>query len=254
MLVRCVLFMLCYHLLLGGAVTKFTPTVYPAKTLSSSHCGQDSSLQDHLLIEALQNIQQHLHHSSCISIFNTDPSVSSGYYNISSLNGSTVQVYCDMEGTNCGREGGWTRVVYANMSQPDATCPQGLDKRDFTNGTLCGRNENAIGCNGTVFPTHVEYSQVCGQVRGYQYGVTVAYSIYYMNMSTTIDNAYVSGVSITYGSTPRKHIWTYAAGNDEVFSGRHPYSCPCKQGSPDTTPPFVGNDSYCESGTRRCML
>ena len=31
-----------------------------------------------------------------------------------------MQVYCDMEGTNCGGEGGWTSVEYVNMSQ---RCP-----------------------------------------------------------------------------------------------------------------------------------
>ena len=37
MLVKCVWLLLCYHLLLGGAV-EFTPTVSPAKLVSSSQC------------------------------------------------------------------------------------------------------------------------------------------------------------------------------------------------------------------------
>ena len=36
MSVKYLLLLLCYHLLLGGAVSEFTPTVYPAKILSSS--------------------------------------------------------------------------------------------------------------------------------------------------------------------------------------------------------------------------
>ena len=40
MLVKCVLLLLCYHLLLGGTVSEFTPTVYPAKIVSSSQCGK----------------------------------------------------------------------------------------------------------------------------------------------------------------------------------------------------------------------
>ena len=37
---KCVLLLLCCHLLLGGAVFEFTPTVYPAKihVVSSSQC------------------------------------------------------------------------------------------------------------------------------------------------------------------------------------------------------------------------
>ena len=97
---------------------------------------------------------------SCKDIFNASPS--SGYYNITinngsivnyiiynafeinnrliiisliistlmsvfiamlCINGSIVQVYCDMEGTRCGAEGGRTRVAFVNMSEPGATCP-----------------------------------------------------------------------------------------------------------------------------------
>ena len=41
---------------------------------------------------------------------------------------------------------------------------------------------------------------------------------------------YVDGVSITYGNTPRKHIWTYAGGTEDTA---HNYinqnDRPCKQ-------------------------
>ena len=95
----------------------------------------------------------------------------SGYYNISIVNCSVVLVYCDMEGTNCGGEGGWTRVTYINMTQGGATCPVGLNQRSFNNKSYCG-STGPPGCNGTMFPTLVEYSRVCGRVRGYQYSST----------------------------------------------------------------------------------
>ena len=47
-----------------------------------------------------------------------------------------MQVYCDMEGANCGGEGGWTRVAFINMTKPGATCPQGLEQTMF-NMELC---------------------------------------------------------------------------------------------------------------------
>ena len=53
---------------------------------------------------------------SCQEILYCFPSASSGYYQITAPNGSLVKVYCDMEGINCGGEGGWTRVAYVNMS------------------------------------------------------------------------------------------------------------------------------------------
>ena len=60
-MVKCVLLLLCYmyHLLLGGVVSKFTPTVYPAKILSSSQCGQYNPYHEQLR-EVLQQIEQNI--------------------------------------------------------------------------------------------------------------------------------------------------------------------------------------------------
>ena len=144
-------------------MSEFTPTVYPAKI--SSQCGQPLN-DDEQLLESLQQVEQQLpnqlfaNYSSCKSIYNADPSSCSGYYYITIANGSFVQVYCDMEGTNCGGEGGWTRVAYINMTQDGATCPVGLNQRSFDNKSYCG-NTGPPGCNGTMFPTLVEYSRVC---------------------------------------------------------------------------------------------
>ena len=244
-LIKCVLLVSCYHQLLGGAVSEFTPTVY---TTSSQQCGQYDPMQDEELLESLQQIKKQLQpHSSCKSIYNPDPSSPSGYYNITIANGSVVQVYCDMEGTNCGGEGGWTRVAYINMTQAGATCPVGLNQRSFNNKSYCG-NTGPPGCNGTMFPTLVEYSRVCGRVRGYQYVAPLAFLSYQVNTNLTIDDNYVDGVSITYGSAPRKHLWTYAAGPQDTIMDSGTYDCPCKQNSKAVTPPFIGTDYYCESG------
>ena len=162
---KCVLLLFCYHQVLGGAVSEFTPTAYPAKI--SSQCGQYDPLQDEQLVKTLQQVKNHILPPSCKSIYDADPSSSSGYYNFTICNGPVVQVYCDMEGTNCGGEGGWTRVAYINMIQTEATCPVGLNQRSFNSKSYCGNT--GPGCNGTMFPTLVEYSRVCGRVRGYQY-------------------------------------------------------------------------------------
>ena len=249
-LIKCALLVFCYHQLICGAVSEFTPTVY---TSSSRQCGQYDPMQDEKLLESLQQIKKQLQpHVSCKSIYNADPSSSSGYYNITIANGSVVQVYCDMEGTNCGGEGGWTRVAYINMTQAGATCPMGLNQRSFNDSkSYCG-NTGPSGCIGTMFPTLVEYSRVCGRIRGYQYGATVSFYSYNVNTHLTIDDNYVDGVSITYGSAPRKHIWTYAAGPRDTIMYSGTYDCPCKQNSTTITPPFVGTDYYCESGVELC--
>ena len=245
---KCVLLLLCYHLLLGGVVSEFSPTVYPAKIFSSSQCGQYNPYIEQLR-EVLQQIEQKKpKNNTCKSILDNCPSAPSGYYNITTTNGSTTQVYCDMEGTNCGGEGGWTRVAYINMTQPNATCPEGLEQKNHDDKMFCGTN--GYGCNSTMFPTLVEYSKVCGQVRGYQDYGAVAFYFYNTNTDVTIDDVYVVGVSITYGNTPRTHIWTYASGSEDVAQ----YNCPCKQNSTTVTPPYVGTDYYCESGTPLCCL
>ena len=57
----------------------------------------------------------------------------------------------------------------------------------------------------------------------------------------------VSGLSITYSSNPHKHIWTYAAGRGERYNNH--WNCPCSIYGGHSSPSFVGNHYYCESGT-----
>ena len=101
------------------------------------------------------------------------------------------------------------------------------------------------------FTTHgLNYSAVCGRLRGYQFGRAGAFFQYIVgvrnNATPSIDDAYVDGVSITHGSSPRKHIWTYAIGasDDSIFA-----DCPCNTDSTQSIPPYVGDKYYCESGT-----
>ena len=70
-------------------------------------------------------------YSSCQEVLDNNSSAPSGFYNIIVTNGSTVSVYCDMEGVNCDGEGGWTRIGYLNMTEPDATCPDGLTQQEY---------------------------------------------------------------------------------------------------------------------------
>ena len=185
---------------------------------------------------------------SCLQIHQLYSSATSGYYNIILSNGSIVTVYCDMEGINCDEEGGWTRVTYLNMTEPGTTCPSGLTQTGYINinHDVCGRpNPSSAGCDSTFFSTYsLNYTKVCGHVRGYQYRSPDAFN----TGTTNIDSYYVDGVSITYDSNPRQHIWTYAGGLLETRL--YTFDCPCNNGS-FALPPhsFVDNDYYCESGT-----
>ena len=112
-----------------------------------------------------------------------------------------------------------------------------------------------LGCSSAKFFTHaVSFSKVCGRVIGIQYHSTDAFHPYYTNQGRTIDDSYVDGVSITHSSSPRQHIWTFAAALDEV-PGNNVYACPCVNSLSHVAytgliPQFIGNNFFCETGSR----
>ena len=68
-----------------------------------------------------------------------------------------------------------------------------------------------------------------------QYGTPEGFNGYNAQGQTTIEDAYVDGISITYGWKPRNHIWTFAAGD----------TCPCPPNG--IVPPFINaSDYFCE--------
>ena len=173
--------------------------------------------------------------TSCKEIYNCDPNSPSGNYWIST-DSVPQEVYCEMRATQCGNiAGGWTRVAHINMSEPQQTCPSPLRTRT-TPWRLCA-GQTPVGCSSVLYPTlGLSFTQVCGQAIGYKY--TTADGLDAISTSRTIDNPYVDGLSITYG-TPRNHLWSYAAGH----AGR----CVCHPGSFASPPPsFVGQHYYCD--------
>lgn len=191
---------------------------------------------------------------SCQEVKMRDTSSPSGYYQFN-INGLRFNVYCHM-GEVCNMPGPWTRLAYLNMTDPaQSSCPHALKLYQEGPVRACGRKKGP-GCGAIVFPSHkLQYSKVCGQVLGYQYGSTDAF---YKNVDSAlngIDAAYVDGVSITHGYPPRKHIWTFAAGLSDKHNIRKGNSaCPCASESNQKTPSFVHNDYYCESGNSESRL
>ena len=149
---------------------------------------------------------------------------------------------------SCGGEG-WTRVVYLDMTDPNTNCPSGWQLGTRGSKRTCDRfSTGSLTCDSVFFPVSGgTYTTVCGRIRAYQYGSTDAFESYDDGQATTIDEAYVSGVSLTHGS-PRQHIWTFAAGITEADSTRND-ACPCDDTVTISIPPFVGDDYFCESGT-----
>ena len=146
----------------------------------------------------------------------------------------------------CGGTG-WRRVVYLNMTDPSTTCPSGWQLTGYSKRT-CGRaSDGRLTCDSVTFPVSgEEYSRVCGRIRAYQWGTGGAFYRYHSGEVTTIDGAYVGGISVTH-SSPRQHIWTFAAGVSEVNPSEY-WVCPCDASHTIHIPPFVGNDYFCESG------
>ena len=143
----------------------------------------------------------------------------------------------------------WKRVAYFDTTQGNS-CPTGLRTvtNTTTSQTACGRTNTSGGCASVPIPVQVSYSQVCGIVKGYQDYTPDAFDPFIYGHNTT-DTYYVDGVSITHGS-PRKHLWTYAAGVSELYSGER-FRCPCARSDPNdrsNVPSFVGEHFYCESG------
>ena len=186
--------------------------------------------------------------TSCKEIHDCNPTAPSGYYWVNTTTGP-LQVYCQMETNNCGNiTGGWMRAAYIDMTNENNTCPQGLTYTVASSIRMCTRSHTGTrSCSSVTFPTYgVPYTKVCGRVRGYQFSDTYGFYNYYTSSQTTLESAYVSGLSVTYGS-PQNHIWTFAAGVSKDTNAN--LNCPCASPHPGpAAPPFVGDNWFCESG------
>ena len=186
--------------------------------------------------------------SSCAAIqqfFLFQPS--SGYYIIRSSNGSIITAYCDMTRSCGGITGGWMRVAELDMTDSTTQCPDSLELWTTSLRTCRIRNSGTETCSSDMFSVDdVQYSKVCGRIRGYQKGGTNAFFV----SIPDIDTFYVDGVSLTHGSFPRHHIWTFACALDEDDQNAES-KCPCTNTaiSSMTTPPqsFVGEDYFCDT-------
>ena len=192
--------------------------------------------------------------SSCEDIYNNNPETDDkpGYYHIN----DSQWTFCNMTeiangdfiSTCAGVGGGWRRIANINISAGD-DCPGKWRKATQSGVGFCRVARDSTGtCSSANFPSNgISYKSVCGRARGYQKGDTLAFYGVGPSYGKTIDQSYVSGLSITYGRSPRHHIWTFASGRGER---RHSsFNCPCSVNGGYSPPSFVGNDYYCESGS-----
>lgn len=149
--------------------------------------------------------------------------------------------------TECGNSKNpeWTRVYAFDMSNKDEVCPPNWQKTE-RNGLVGCTSKTKGGCS----PIYIElgntkFSSVCGKAVGHQ----IAFPDAFVVQEHSIDRLYVDGLSITFGSPEKHHIWTYGVGASkrELFGGTDG-NCPCNSGLGQ--PSFVGGRMYCDSGHR----
>ena len=193
---------------------------------------------------------------SCNDIYqiNMNGRMKSGYYWINTTTG-VHQVYCDMELECGGHKGGWMRIANLNASRGD-NCPTGWTKMTTNDAgqpsrVVCRSTKANAGCYSTSFTVNgTSYHKICGKARGYQKSSVDAFGggHHFLRAKKDINGPYVDGLSITLGS-PRKHVWTYAAGYSEHGTiTEYTHYCPCAA-TPGAAPhPFIHDHYYCESG------
>ena len=185
----------------------------------------------------------------CEEIVRSNPQSTNGWYWVrDSSDNSIKRVYCYPSGhTSCG-EGVWMRIGYFDMGSNLAECPEPLERFAVSGSWYCRRTARA--CTSVHFSAlGKNYTAVCGMVEGYQYGSMDGF--YPSTADKTPDDYYAEGISITHGSSPRHHLWTYAVGlNANPDPGYFLNTqCPCT--AADTTrtlPTFLNDDYYCDSG------
>ena len=176
---------------------------------------------------------------SCRAIYLLQPYSMSGYYWVSSFDGASVRVYCEMT-KFCGNvTGGLTRVAVLNDETRPSICTG--DFETVNHDTRCIRNTEEPGCSHMVFPLmDMSYSHICGTVEGYWFGSPDGFSRPY---NATINDNYVDGISLAYGNTTNRiHIWTFIA--DGIHNTR--------QNCPRAVPEYVGNSYSCLIDDRLC--
>ncbi len=120
----------------------------------------------------------------------------SGYYWVKASDGSTNQVYCDMT-VSCGNmTGGLTRIATLNPLTKSQYCTGDISVNDVG----CYKTSPMPGCSEFVFSMfnlNLSYSHICGTVEGSYFGTPEGFAGSGRS-STTIDNNYVDGISLTW--------------------------------------------------------
>lgn len=141
----------------------------------------------------------------------------------------------------------WRNVAMLNMMDPAQSCPSVLAQISAPiRACQCtAPHVNTVSCSEPItFTVGSSYSKVCGKITAYQYREPISFYAYHNYNQQDLNSVYVSGLSLTHGlADNREHIWTFAGASNQVDQTQ--FQCPL---SAAQTPPFVGNDYFCDSG------
>ena len=185
---------------------------------------------------------------TCEDIHSWFPAASSGEYWVrSELSSTNALVYCDMTRSCGGVTGGWMRVAHVDMRDEDTMCPGSLELMPVPFRTCRLSSNNYPLCSADLFSAHLmPYSHVCGMIKAYQFGSPDAFG----DTSGSINTQYVDGIVLNTNDAQKKHIWTFAAAQNEN-ANELTAVCPCINMSTSeearNPPSFVGNDYFCDT-------
>jgi len=145
----------------------------------------------------------------------------------------------------CGKDG-WIKVVHANLSRRNTSCPNGWTL--FTSPVRgCGRNNNDHITIATFSVKKQIYTRVCGRILAIQRGVTNGFGPTFYDSKPLHS---VDGITISLGtSVTQRRIWTFASMISQQPSDVKG-SCPCayREKWPNLIPQFIGSNYFCDSG------
>ena len=159
-------------------------------------------------------------------------------------------VLCNMDHEECGRDGEWwTLIASLNMSNTDTSCPSNWSLVSSPLRACSRRSSTDNGCDSVKFSAlgHT-YTKVCGRVVGHQSGRGFGFWPI-LGRNRDMDGNYLTGVSVTHGEAPRRHIWSFAASLGIFY-------CPCAAEYESSQEELMGNDSFvgsnyfCEMGAQ----
>ena len=141
-------------------------------------------------------------------------------------------------------------MAYINITNPNQQCPQGLQLIDYSIRS-CGRTQLSAGlCSSVMFPVGgVQYRQVCGRAIGYRFVHNYTHSL-----DTILQVGILSMLHMSMDSVSRMdNLHAHISGRLLVVILMEPgdtdahVRCPCDEGNTFGSPPFVGNDYFCDS-------